>query len=72
MVTESSGAPVKPEKQQILACESGVADVIDPLAGSYYIESLTSQIEDQVTEYLAMIESHGGMLDGYTGLTGVI
>lgn len=49
--------------QQIIAYESGVANVIDPLAGSYYVESLTSQIEEEVTKYLAKIESNGGMLE---------
>jgi methylmalonyl-CoA mutase, N-terminal domain len=48
--------------QQILACESGVAQTIDPLAGSYYLESLTSAIEQQVFEYLERLEGQGGML----------
>lgn len=48
--------------QQIIACESGAADTADPLGGSYFIESLTSQIEEKVTEYLQRIEKMGGML----------
>lgn len=48
--------------QQIIANESGVADVIDPLAGSYYIESLTNEIEKQATEYIERIESMGGVI----------
>ena len=48
--------------QQTIAYESGVADVIDPLGGSYYVESLTSRMEEEVTKYLAKIESQGGML----------
>jgi methylmalonyl-CoA mutase N-terminal domain/subunit len=48
--------------QQILAFESGVADTVDPLAGSYYIENLTRNIERQVMEYLKKIDSLGGML----------
>ncbi len=48
--------------QQILAHESGVAETIDPLAGSYYIESLTSDIERQIAEYFGKIEAMGGML----------
>lgn len=48
--------------QQIIAYESGVADTVDPLAGSYYIESLTNQIEKEATEYLEKIENMGGML----------
>ncbi|MBV9086414.1 MAG: methylmalonyl-CoA mutase, partial [Acidobacteriaceae bacterium] len=48
--------------QQILAYESGVAQTIDPLAGSYYIESLTSEIESRALEYLDKIDALGGML----------
>ncbi len=46
--------------QQIIAYESGVTDTIDPLAGSYFVESLTDQIEDRVTDYLHRIENMGG------------
>ena len=48
--------------QQIVAYESGLADVIDPLGGSYYVENLTDQIEEQVEEYLKRIEDRGGMV----------
>jgi methylmalonyl-CoA mutase N-terminal domain/subunit len=48
--------------QQVLAHESGAADVIDPLAGSHYVESLTDQIEKEVNRYLERIEDGGGML----------
>ena len=48
--------------QQIVAYESGLADVIDPLGGSYYVENLTDQIEEQVESYLKRIEDQGGML----------
>ena len=48
--------------QQILAYESGVAQTVDPCAGSYAIEALTDQIEDHANEYLAKIASMGGML----------
>ncbi len=48
--------------QQIVAYESGVPQTIDPLAGSYYIESLTNQIEERASEYLEKIEALGGML----------
>jgi methylmalonyl-CoA mutase N-terminal domain/subunit len=48
--------------QQIVAYESGAAQTIDPLAGSYYIESLTSDIEQRAQEYLEKIEAMGGML----------
>jgi methylmalonyl-CoA mutase N-terminal domain/subunit len=46
--------------QQIIAHESGVADTIDPLAGSYYVEHLTEAIEEEVREYIAQIEDMGG------------
>ena len=49
--------------QQIIAYESGVTDTIDPLAGSYYIESLTDNIEKEVNIYLDKIDSMGGMLN---------
>ena len=48
--------------QQIIAEETGVANTIDPVAGSYAIEALTSQIEDGATEYLKKIDALGGML----------
>ena len=48
--------------QQIIAYESGVADTVDPLAGSYYVETLTDEIERRVQEYLERIESMGGTL----------
>jgi len=48
--------------QQIIAHESGVADSIDPLAGSYLVEYLTDQIESQVEEYLQRIDDMGGSL----------
>ena len=46
--------------QQILGYESGVADVVDPLGGSYYVESLTDQLEQEADEYLQRIEELGG------------
>ena len=46
--------------QQVIAYESGVADTVDPLAGSYYIEYLTNQIEDEATRYIEKIDSLGG------------
>jgi methylmalonyl-CoA mutase N-terminal domain/subunit len=49
--------------QQIIAHESGVAQVVDPLAGSYYVESLTNRIEEEVRVYLKKIEKAGGMLN---------
>jgi methylmalonyl-CoA mutase N-terminal domain/subunit len=46
--------------QQVIAYESGVADSIDPLAGSYLVESLTDQIEAQALAYIAKIDELGG------------
>ena len=46
--------------QQILANESGLADIVDPLGGSYYVESLTKTIETRVLEYIDHIDTLGG------------
>lgn len=46
--------------QQIIATESGVADTIDPLAGSYYVESMTNQLEQAAADYLKRIDDLGG------------
>jgi methylmalonyl-CoA mutase N-terminal domain/subunit len=46
--------------QQIIAYESGVADTTDPLAGSYYVEWLTDELERQARDYLARIDALGG------------
>ncbi len=48
--------------QQVIAHESGVADFVDPLAGSYAVEALTSEIERRATTYLERIAELGGML----------
>jgi methylmalonyl-CoA mutase N-terminal domain/subunit len=48
--------------QQILACETGVTNTVDPLAGSYAVEALTNEIETGAQEYLRKIEAMGGML----------
>jgi len=48
--------------QQILAHESGAADTIDPLAGSYYVESLTDEIEAEAREIIDEVDERGGML----------
>jgi methylmalonyl-CoA mutase N-terminal domain/subunit len=48
--------------QQILAGESGVAQTVDPLAGSYYLESLTNSIEQEARTYLERIDAQGGMV----------
>ena len=48
--------------QQVIAHESGVADSVDPLAGSYLIEQLTDDVEKGASEYIAKIDSMGGAL----------
>ena len=59
--TEQS-ARIALRTQQMIAYESGAPQTIDPLAGSYYIESLTNEIEKRASEYLDKIEAMGGML----------
>ena len=53
--------------QQILANENGVADVVDPLGGSYYVESLTSRLEDEASRYIEKIDDMGGAIDALEG-----
>lgn len=48
--------------QQVLAFETGVVDTSDPLGGSYFIESLTKEMEDKIEELIEKIESRGGMI----------
>src|ERR1700723_2312324 len=48
--------------QQVISYESGAPQTIDPLAGSYYVEALTNEIEKRAAEYLGKIEVLGGML----------
>ena len=57
--TEES-AQLSLRTQQILAHESGVADVVDPLGGSYYVETLTDEIEAQARRYIDRIDDLGG------------
>ena len=59
--TEAS-ARLSLRTQQILAHESGVADTVDPLAGSYYVESLTDRLEEEAWEYLKRIDDMGGAI----------
>jgi methylmalonyl-CoA mutase N-terminal domain/subunit len=49
--------------QQIIAYESGVDNTIDPMAGSYFIESLTNKIEDEAMKYIKKIDAMGGILN---------
>ncbi len=57
--TEES-ARIALRTQQIIAHESGVADTVDPLGGSYYIEALTDQIEKEAWRYIEKIDEMGG------------
>ena len=50
--------------QQILAFESGAADVVDPLGGSYYVESLTNELEAKALDYIQQIDDMGGSVEG--------
>jgi methylmalonyl-CoA mutase, N-terminal domain len=59
--TEAS-ARIALRTQQVIAFESGAPQTVDPLAGSYYIESLTLEIEKRAVDYLGKIEAMGGML----------
>ncbi|MHA1595031.1 MAG: acyl-CoA mutase large subunit family protein [Candidatus Baldrarchaeia archaeon] len=49
--------------QQVIAYETGVANTVDPLAGSYYVEWLTDKIEEEAWKYIDRIESMGGMIE---------
>lgn len=59
--TEKS-ATIALRTQQIIAHETGVADVVDPLAGSFYVESLTDEIERQAQAYIDRIENMNGVI----------
>jgi methylmalonyl-CoA mutase N-terminal domain/subunit len=48
--------------QQVIAEESGVASVVDPLGGSYFVESLTDRMEDEATRYIERIDRMGGII----------
>jgi methylmalonyl-CoA mutase, N-terminal domain len=61
--TEKS-AEIALRTQQVLAHETGVADVVDPLAGSYYVEDLTDWMETKCFEYFEKIEKEGGIYKG--------
>jgi methylmalonyl-CoA mutase, N-terminal domain len=50
--------------QQVLAHETGVTRVADPLGGSYYVEALTDATEERIIEIMSEVEAHGGMVAG--------
>ncbi|GMA60667.1 methylmalonyl-CoA mutase family protein [Alicyclobacillus fastidiosus] len=60
--TEES-ARIALRTQQIIAHESGVANTVDPLGGSYYVESLTDEIERRAWQYIAKIDEMGGAVE---------
>jgi methylmalonyl-CoA mutase N-terminal domain/subunit len=57
-----TAARVALRTQQVIAHESGVADTVDPLAGSYAVEHLTDELEERATDYIKKIDALGGML----------
>ncbi len=63
----SEAAMIALRTQQVLGYESGVADVVDPLAGSYYVESLTDRIEADALALIASIDELGGAVAGIDG-----
>jgi methylmalonyl-CoA mutase N-terminal domain/subunit len=58
--------------QQILAHESGAADTVDPFAGSYFVESLTDEIETRAGELIAKVDALGGSVNAIQFITGEI
>ncbi|MGC8461260.1 MAG: acyl-CoA mutase large subunit family protein [Candidatus Dormibacteria bacterium] len=58
----AKAAEIALRTQQILAFETGTAAVVDPLAGSYFIESLTDAMEEEIKRYLSAIDDRGGMV----------
>ncbi|TAK34159.1 MAG: methylmalonyl-CoA mutase [Chloroflexota bacterium] len=61
-IPSERAATIALRTQLILAYESGITDVVDPLGGSYYIEALTDRVEREISDYLAKIEARGGMI----------
>jgi len=61
-IPSEDSARVALRTQQILAHECGLCNTIDPLGGSYYVESLTTEIENRTMEYLEKIDAMGGMI----------
>jgi methylmalonyl-CoA mutase N-terminal domain/subunit len=57
-----SAARIALRTQQVIAHESGVADTVDPFAGSYAVEEITTQLEQRARDYIEKIDAMGGML----------
>lgn len=62
-IPSESAIKIAVRTQAIILHETGVADVVDPLAGSYYVESLTSQIEEDALALIERIDAMGGMIE---------
>ena len=58
-----AAAKVALRTQQIIAFESGVADTVDPLAGSFFVESLTDEVEKEAWKYIQIIDAKGGSVN---------
>src|SRR5439155_20544792 len=65
-------AKIAVRTQQILAHESGAADTVDPFAGSYFVESLTDEIEARARELIEKIDELGGSVNAIAFITGEI
>jgi methylmalonyl-CoA mutase, N-terminal domain len=65
-------AKIAVRTQQILANESGAADTVDPFAGSYFVESLTDEIESRANELIAKVDALGGSVNAIEFITGEI
>ena len=61
-IPTEEAATIALQTQQVLAEETGVTNTIDPLAGSYFVEALTNQIEVRAWEYIRKIDEMGGMV----------
>ena len=61
-VPSADAALLALRQQQIIAAETGVTNTVDPLGGSYFVESLTNEVERQVWRYLDEIDALGGMV----------
>jgi len=62
-VPTEEAATLSLRTQQIIAYESGVANTIDPMAGSYFVENLTNEMEKEAFDYIKKIDEMGGMVD---------
>jgi len=63
MIPTEEAATIALRTQQILADEIGVANVIDPLAGSYFVEALTNKMEEEAMAYIRKLDELGGMVE---------